>query len=73
MPETDKSPNPVKSFFSNPMVGGLGTIITIISLFFAVYFYLEQRQTRGLTYYVHPVKAAVVRAAQVSKLTALYD
>lgn len=73
MPENQKPRSLLVRFFSNPLVGGLGTIITTLSLVAAIYFYLEQRQSRGLTYYVHPVKAAVVKAVQVSKLTALYD
>ena len=73
MSDTDKPKNRVIRFLCNPLVGGLGTIIAIISLGAALYFYLEQRQSRGLIYYVHPVKAAVVaRGAQVSKLTAYY-
>jgi len=72
MPDTDKPKNRVIRFFSNPLVGGLGTIIGLISILLAIYFYLDQRQFRKLTYYVHPVKAAIVKAGQVSQLTAIY-
>ncbi len=69
MPETDIPPNRIKRFFSNPIVGGLGTLIGIL---LAIYFYLDQKEFRKLTYYVHPLKAAIVKAGQVSQLTALY-
>jgi hypothetical protein len=69
MPDTDKPKNLVVRFFSNPLVGGVGTVIGIL---LAVYFYSEQREFRKLTYYVHPVKAVVVKAGQASELTAIY-
>jgi hypothetical protein len=72
MQDTDKPKNRVIRFFSIPLVGGFGTLIGVISLCLAIYFYLDQKEFRKLTYYVHPAKAAIVKAGQVSQLTALY-
>lgn len=73
MADTDEPKNRLIRFFSNPLAGGLGTAITAISVLLAIYFYLEQKEFRKLTYYVHPVKAVVVKGGQISKLTATYN
>jgi hypothetical protein len=62
-----------KSFFSNPLVGIIGSVASVISLFLAIYFYVEGKETPLLTYYVNPVKAVVVKAGQASRLTTSFD
>ena len=72
MPDTGKPKNRLVRFFSNPLVGGLGTAISLIGILLAFYFYLDQKEFRNLTYIVHPVKVAIVKTGQASKLTAMY-
>ncbi|MBI2472040.1 MAG: hypothetical protein HYV59_12490 [Planctomycetes bacterium] len=71
--QTSRSRHKITSFFSNPLVGIIGSIASIVGLFLAVYFYFEGKETSLLTYYVNTVKATVVKAGQASKLTASYN
>jgi hypothetical protein len=61
------------NFFSNPLVGIIGTIASIIGLLLAIYFYLKGKQVRKLVYHVNPAKAVVVRAGQASKLKVSFN
>lgn len=60
-------------FFSNPWVGFVGTIASILGLALAGYLYVTGKETRQLTYYVNPAKAVVVKAGQASKLEVNFD
>jgi hypothetical protein len=60
-------------FFSNPVVGIIGWLATILGLVLTVYFYIEAKETRQLTYYLNPVKAALVRSGQASRLSTTFD
>lgn len=73
MSTVSPSKNSFTVFFSNPLVGIIGSLASIIGVLLAVYFYLEGKEYPQLTYYVHPVKAIVVRAGQASRLTASFD
>lgn len=59
----------IRIFFSNPLVGGVGTLASVIGVLLGIYFFLESRRERDLTYCVHPVKSIVVRAGEVSDLS----
>ena len=61
------------AFFSNPVVGVLGSIASVIGVVLAVYFYINGLQKRQLTYYVHPVKSIVAAANQASRLSIRLD
>lgn len=63
----------LSDFFSDPVVGVIGSIASIISLFLAVYFYLKAKQVRELVYQVNPAKAVVLRAGQASKLKVTFE
>ena len=63
----------LKEFFSNPWVGGIGSIASVAGLFLAVYFYVDGRQSRHLEVNVNPAKATVVKSGQSSKLSVSYD
>ena len=65
--------NKVVIFFSNPIVGIIGWLATIIGLVLTIYFYVEGKENRDLTYYVNPVKAVLVRSGQASRLSASFD
>lgn len=58
-------------FFSNPIVGILGALASIIGVPLAIYFYVQTTQFRELVYYVNPAQAIVVKAGEVSKLRVL--
>jgi hypothetical protein len=60
-------------FFSNPLVGILGTIASIVGVLLAIYFYSRGKQDRKLTYHINPAKAVVVRAGQASRLTVTFN
>jgi cellobiose-specific phosphotransferase system component IIC len=61
------------SFFSNPVVGILGSIASIIGVVLAVYFYVYGLHKRQLTFYVHPVKSIVAASNQASRLSIQLD
>lgn len=69
MNEPAKTSKAFVDFFSNPLVGIIGSIASILGVFLAIYFYLGSKESRELTYYVHPVKAEIVKAGQASKLS----
>jgi hypothetical protein len=58
--------------FSNPWVGVLGTVFTIVGVGLAIYFYFGGARTRRLTYSVNPVKTIVVKAGEASTLRVLH-
>ena len=68
-----ESSGKIRRFFSNPMVGFVGSIASIIGLGLAVYFYIEARETRELRYFVNPARAVVVHAGQTSRLSVTLD
>jgi hypothetical protein len=66
----------VPSFFSHPAVVTLSFISAIaglVGLPVSFYFYYAAKDYPQLSYYVVPAKAVIVKAGQVSKLTASYD
>jgi hypothetical protein len=54
-------------------VGVIGAIASLISIPLAIYFYGAARQQPELTYYLHPVKATIVRTGEASRLTTSFD
>lgn len=60
-------------FFSNPIVGIIGWLATVLSLILTIYFYKAGKDARDLTYFVHPIKTVLVRASQASRLTTEFD
>jgi hypothetical protein len=65
--------NPVIRFFSNPIVGVLGSIASILGVGLAVFFYFAQQQGRDLAVLVHPVRVPVVKSGQASQLSVKFD
>ncbi|MCX5669849.1 MAG: hypothetical protein NTU94_00815, partial [Planctomycetota bacterium] len=63
----------VMRFFSNPLVGMIGTAASVIGLALALIFYLSEQRTRDLTAFVHPIRSNVVRMGQASKLSVKID
>lgn len=59
-------------FFSK-QVFNVRTIMTIIGIILAIYFYSETKTKRELKYYCHPVKTTVVKAGQTSALEIFFD
>lgn len=55
------------------IVAILGSLASLISVPLAFYFYFQARLYPNLVYYVHPVKAALVRAGSVSSLETIYN
>lgn len=69
MDEPTGKQNALMAFFSSPIVGIIGSIASIIGFAISIYFYIATQEAPELTYFVHPVKAAVVRAGQASNIT----
>lgn len=63
----------VAAIVSNPWVGALSILTTLIGLPLAIYFWYESRVRPDLAFYVHPVRATVVSAGRVSRLRVSYD
>jgi hypothetical protein len=60
-------------FFSNPVVGMLGSLASIVGVLLAVYFYAASVRQRDISYVVHPAKVVVVKAGQISRLEVTLD
>lgn len=63
----------LRDFFSNPLIGILGSIASIISLFLAFYFYDAAREFPNLVYYISPSKSTIVKAGQSTNISVLYE
>lgn len=64
------------TFLSHPVVvalGLIGSVASLISIPLAFYFYAAAKEYPQLTYYVHPVKATILRTGEASKLSASID
>ena len=73
MPKEKPGRNSLIEFFSNPVVGIIGSIASVVGVFLGIYFYLGSRLLPELTYRVQPLKAIVVKSNQASKLTISFD
>ncbi len=60
-------------FFSNPIVGIIGSLASVAGVVLAVYFYLQSERHRELTYIVNPAKTIVLKAGQTSRLSVTLD
>jgi hypothetical protein len=70
-PIAQKEPSAVARFFSNPIVGMVGTLASIIGVLLAVYFFVQGAKFRELVYYVNPAQAIVVKTGEASRLRVL--
>jgi len=73
LPQNYKERGLLIQFFSNPMVGFVGTVASVIGVVLAIYFYLQGNKKRELTYYVRPVRTIVVKAEETPRLSVTYD
>jgi hypothetical protein len=60
-------------YFSNPWIGILGSIASVIGLGLAVYFYRASIRDPELTVYVHPVRSSVVEVGEASGLSVTFN
>ena len=51
----------------------MGSVANLISIPLAIYFWLETKEFRNLSFSVNPVRTAIVKADQTSKLSVSYD
>jgi hypothetical protein len=63
----------LRSFFSNPLVGIIGSLASIISIPLALYFYYASLQNRELVYLVQPATAVISQKGTPSRLAILLD
>jgi len=59
--------------FSNPWVGIIGSVASIVGVLLAVYFYFLSVRSPELVYYVNPARAVVVTQGTASRLSVLFD
>lgn len=60
------------SFFRHPVVGIVGSLASVIAIPLAVYLYRQTQVSPELTYYVHPVRATVVKGDAASSLAVTF-
>ena len=60
-------------FFSNPWVGIIGSVASIVSVPLALIFYFESVSQPDLVYYTNPVRTIVVKQGTASHLTVSFD
>jgi hypothetical protein len=60
-------------WFSNPWVGLLGSIFSVVGVGLAIYFYFVGQAVRRLVYSVNPVKTTVVKGGEASALRVLHN
>ena len=65
--------NTLVTFFSNPIIGIVASITSIVCLPLSIYFYSAVKENRELTFYIHPVKTVLVKAHESSRLTIKFD
>jgi len=70
---TEKEHNVLWRFFSNPIVGLIGSIASIAGLILAFYFFFASKIYPDLTFYIHPVRATIVKMDQASRLAVRLD
>lgn len=73
MIDSNDKPNTLRAFFSRPEVGIAGSIASIVGILLSVYFFQMSVEKPELTYVVHPIKTAVVRTGQISRLSVRFD
>ena len=59
--------------FGKPWVGFTGTVVTIIALGLAIFFYLSERKERDLVYTINPQRTQIVKADEYSQLQVYFD
>jgi hypothetical protein len=73
MVEPNINRKPVKNFFSNPLVGFMGSVASLIGVALSVYFYSLSRETPELVYSVYPERTTILLANETPKLEAIYS
>jgi hypothetical protein len=74
--QLDETTSRFWKFLSRPSVQALtliGSLASIIAIPFSVYLFTVAQSYPQLTYYVYPVRAAVLQTGQASKLAATFD
>lgn len=67
--ETQSKPPTSTYIFWRFIVNNRGSILGVIGITLAIYFYTASKTSRDLIYFVHPGKTAVVRTGQSSKIS----
>lgn len=60
-------------FFSNPFVGLIGTVCSVISIPLAILLYWNSIKERDLTYYVYPIRTTVLQSGYATGLRVLHN
>ena len=71
--ETEKTGPFLKSLPSNPYVFLALAIIAVVSLVLTVYFWIDSKASRELTYFVNPARAVVVQSGKSTDLSISYQ
>lgn len=71
--KSETKETPILKFFSNPLVGIIGTTASIIGVILAVIFYIQGKEIRKLMFYEQPGKAIIAKAGHSSKIEILIE
>jgi hypothetical protein len=71
--KNSKAKTPILKFFSNPLVGIIGTTASIIGVILAVIFYIQGRERRKLMFLENPGKAIIAKVGHSSKIEILIE
>lgn len=71
--DSTNRPSRLIKILSNPVVGFVGTVGSLVGLILSIVFYLWAVRERELVWSVHPVPSSLVRAGETSRLTVAYD
>lgn len=56
-------------FFSNPVVGIIGSLASVAGILLGIYFYLDSKTVPDLMYFVQPARAVLVQSGRPGRLT----
>jgi len=70
---TDKIQGSITRFFSNPLVGMIGTAASVLGVGLAFLFYFSDPNTPDLTALVHPIRTTLVKSGQASNLSVKFQ
>ena len=71
--EATESASRVMRFFSNPVIGITGSIASVIGVGLSAFLYMASTTNRDLVYFVDPVRTAIARAKQSSRISIQVD
>lgn len=70
--DESKENNPILQFFSNPLIGILGSITSLIGLILAIFFFYSSQEAPDLIYSLHPSDTTLFQSNMPGNLEVLH-